>query len=688
MVIQPARKPTTDKVDALHLTIDRCACQYNIPAGIDSVAAVRDRLTRIMEKQVPQICGSIVTSLPGDDEAVYRIRHLHLELWVDLQGMSEAEIAQRWGGLLAKAVMQAMGKGNSQQVRRFDSPRQFVTAFLKDLIDGRAWSCWYYEEFRVLKRLADRAIVVQLLTARPTWIAPVLQELSTTGYTTRLLERWNQEDIEQLWVALGFLPQPKGIAPPEHVVALLNDLSVLWNQVPCSRSSAVVARARDRLRLWLAFAEGYPTLVHNPEVASLVHALVDLAALLLTVPELAPLLLMESGLYPAIMRRIATGPTGDVLGWLVPLASTENGRTYLSRLAQVASAGMNSQMLRVNSSESYEESDTNVDEHHSIPPGKRARMSPQETDSKVDEHHLIPLGKHAGRSPWVMTAQSSPVGSVFLLLPALVESGYWERWQDELGETIARRYLFIVALKALGRERAPMLLGDGVLATFAGLSEPPVADARLPVEVDPIESGQTISALGTWALALPEVATRWYPEQERTLTLGITDNIQVLRDATADCWLAAWPKPDTESSSVSEACWSELPIGDRPIRRELTEAEQEALIAEALHLQLDQRLGYPWLTPTLDVVLSAVTSFILRRTAARLPRFHRSSPAYLARQFLAQPATLHPASEVLTVRLSGGPLSMVLRLASLPKKLAVPWLTQPLQFNLPGGLSS
>lgn len=661
MVIQPARNPKADKVDALHLTIDHCDCQYNIPEGIDSVAAVRDRLTRIVQRDVTQICGAIVTSLPDDDEAVYRIRHLHLELWVDLQGMSEAEIAQRWGGLLAKAVMQAMGKGSSQQVRRFDSPRQFVTAFLKDLIDGRAWSCWYYEEFRVLKRLADRAIAVQLLTPRPDWIVLILQELSTTGHTTRLLERWNQEDIEQLWTALGFLPQPKGIPPPESVVALLNDLSVLENQVPHSRSSAVVARSRDRLRLWLAFAEGHPTLAQNPEVASLVHALVDLAALLLTVSELAPLLLMESELYPAIMRRIATGPTGDVLGWLVPLASTDNGRRYLARLAQVVSAGISPQMLRVDSLDFDEEAHTDVQEHQFTSPREDVRTG-----------------------PLILTALSSPVGSVFLLMPALVESGFWECWREELGEAIARRYLFIVALKALGRERAPMLLGDRVLATFAGLSEPPVADARIPIDPDPAD----LNALGSWVYALPEIAARWYPEHERNLTLGMTHNIQVLRDATADCWLAACPISATESSTASEACWSELPIGDRPLHRDLTEAEQEALTAEAVHLQLGQRLGYPWLTPTLDAALSAVTSFILRRTAARLPRFHRSSPAYLARQFLAQPATLHPSPGALTVRLSGGPLSMVLRMASLPENLVVPWLPQPLQFTLPSGLSS
>ncbi len=79
MIMPVARNSSPDTDTALRLTIDHCDCQYNIPAGIESVAGARGRLTRIVQRDVPQICGEIVTSLPSDDEAVYRIRHLHLE---------------------------------------------------------------------------------------------------------------------------------------------------------------------------------------------------------------------------------------------------------------------------------------------------------------------------------------------------------------------------------------------------------------------------------------------------------------------------------------------------------------------------------------------------------------------------------------------------------------------------------
>jgi hypothetical protein len=268
------------------------------------------------------------------------------------------------------------------------------------------------------------------------------------------------------------------------------------------------------------------------------------------------------------------------------------------------------------------------------------------------------------------------VGSLFLLAPAIVELGLWTRWQAEVGEATARDYLFLLALKALGRERAPLYLGDPVLAAFAGLDRSPVADARLPPDPE--------SPPRDWVLNLPEIAARWYPAHDRKLTIGAVAGIRVLRDAKAAWWLAASPCNDPDGSGL-DAAWS-VAIDPDLIRSDQTEAELAMLLSEAEHLQLGSRLGYPWLTPSLDAALSTAASLVLRRVAARLPGLGRTSPSYLARQFLAQPAELKRTAEALTVRLSGGPLAVVLRMAALPEALEVPWLSQPLRLVVAGGL--
>ena len=279
----------------------------------------------------------------------------------------------------------------------------------------------------------------------------------------------------------------------------------------------------------------------------------------------------------------------------------------------------------------------------------------------------------AGRLSQLL-ALASPVGSVFLLAPALAETGLWPRWLREVGEEAARRYLFVVALKALGRERAPLHLGDQMLAAFAGLEAPPVADRRRAPAPD--------GPAGDWVHDLPSLAARWYPAHGRRLQVAVVGEVAVLRDQMAGCWLLARPNPDPGADAALTP-WPGLDADPQDVRHELDEAELQQVEAEVRHLQLGHNLGYSWLTPALDAALSAAASLVLRRTAARLPRFDQASPAYLARHFLAQPATLRTQQDAWIVQLSGGPLAVVLRLASLPETSAVPWLPLPLRLTLP-----
>ena len=190
------------------LTVERLRCQINLPSGIDQPFAAQDIITRIARRDLAGMCGEALAQLSEDGDAIYRIRHLHLELWVDLQGMSEANVARRWGRLLAGSAVRAMAHGSPGQVMRFESAQHFVSAFLRDLIDGRAWHCWYYDEFKLLDRLPWPRLAVQLLVTRPHWIAPTLLELATTGHGHRLIEAWDQVDIDALWQALGFPATP------------------------------------------------------------------------------------------------------------------------------------------------------------------------------------------------------------------------------------------------------------------------------------------------------------------------------------------------------------------------------------------------------------------------------------------------------------------------------------------------
>jgi hypothetical protein len=586
----------------LRLTIDRLRLRLTLPEGTEDAALRRDRLARVVEQEFPRACADALGPLP-DTETVYRIRSLRLGMLAVGEGLSESGLARHLGERLATAVTRILRENDPRYVVRFDSPRHFMTAFLRDLLDGRAWGYWYYAEFLPLQRLPDHVVALESLAVRPGWVAPVLHALAATGHGERLLERWQADDIERLWRALGFAGTPALLAAVPD--ARLVGLAALWGGTALSRRPDAAARARDRLRFWLASTASEPEDSPDPATAWMIHALVDLGVLLGTEPNLAPLLLMRSELYPASLHRIAGGPLADTLDWLAPLTANEAGRDMLARLAGIVS--------------------------------EPARPRPTES--------------------W--SGQTSSVGGIFLLAPGLAELGIWDRWRDELGEQAARRYLFIVALKALGRAQAPLLLNEVALAIFAGLGDPPLVDARLPTEPP--------GRRERWAGDLPIIAARWYPAHERDLVAGEAAGLRVIRDAAAGCWLAANPAGAPQPAACAEFD-GRAPTGD----------EQSALTAETAHLQLG-RLGYAWLTPERDAALSAATSLALRRTAAWLPGFAKSSPAYLARQFLAQPAALRQSAAGLEVRLRGGPLGAVLKLANLPEAIEIPWLAHSLR---------
>ena len=590
----------------LAVTVDRLALRLTLPYGLDDPGGARDRVTRIVERDLAAACAGDLVAAP-DDEAIYRIRQLYLQLWINLQGMTDDEIAGRAGRLLARAIEQALRRAESGPVVRFESARHFVTAFLRDLVDRVAWGRWYYAELLPLRALPPEETALTLLTSRPAWIVPILTDLLASGHGEWLIERWRRADVLRLWSALGLPELPAVDGLHQAAEPALDLLAAAWTRAGLSGGTDADARARDRLRLWLALAaSSTSSTVTDSALASLVHVLVDLAALVRLDDSLKPLLAMETPLFPAALRRMADGPLADALQWLVPLGASPAGRAIVARAAAVPRRAV----------------------------GRPA--APHET---------------------------SEVGGIFLLALGLADLGIWQRWVDQDGEGAARRHLVAVALKALGRERAPLLLGERALATFAGLDETPPADARQPLRADTGPPG--------WSGVLPALASTWYPPADRDPVMIETDGLVVLRDMAAGHWLAAAP-----ASRIT------LRPDLRP--RQASQEERDTVAAETAHLQLGRRLGYSWLTPSLDAALSVVASLALRRLAARLPGFARAGPAYLARQFLAQPARIERGGEVLTVRLAGGPLAVVLDLADLPERLIVPWLDRPLGLSRGG----
>lgn len=662
-------------------------------------------MVRIAQHRVASPCGDSLSSSNLQDEVV-RINHLGVELWVDLQGMPEADVARLWGGALAGAITSAMMRGGLNNVRRYGSPREFVTFFLRDLVDGAAWDRWYYDEFRPLRSLQTQEIAVQLLQARPDWIMPVFTELQSTGHGERLIERMTAQHFRRLWTAMGITRDAApGFSQAEF--DFVPRLAAIWPKVAMARGTDSESRIKNRFRLLLAAVEPMAGGVPVEPLAKAIRAMVDIAAVARLHPGLGPVLAMGSGLYPAAELQLSSGPLADVVSWLAAASEAAEGRTFTARVAEAVSTSTFSPapptaLCPVAIGEAgHQETEAAAipgrgriieDTHQRLEPTGQPVPFDQTNDEGVPEGSAARMnGVQSGGDPRLDTTEglaeptltgftgefhplTSAIGSVFLVCPALAELGLWELWENEVGQDAARLYVFVVALKSLGRTTALKVQDDVALKIFAGLPDTPRLNKCAVAQID--------QAAG-WPAEIPHIASQWQPAHQRDLVSRSVQGVHVLRDAAAGHWLGA--RPDDSGSVPSAGMWTGLPVDETAVRASPSDEEMQILAGEAEHFQLGEDLGYPWLTPSLDAELSMVASLALRRTAELLPGFGRSSPAYLARQFLAQPATILLDSDNLTIRLGGGPLGVILRLASLPQEMEIPWLPYPLSLTSPHG---
>jgi hypothetical protein len=100
----------------------------------------------------------------------------------------------------------------------------------------------------------------------------------------------------------------------------------------------------------------------------------------------------------------------------------------------------------------------------------------------------------------------------------------------------------------------------------------------------------------------------------------------------------------------------------------------EQRLAEAIRsFSLDALAGAVPLNVDLDVVLSVLAHTICAALRRRLPGYHTATPDTLQRRFLSTGGTITTRRDQITVRLNRRTYSPVLRQASLPESIAVPW---------------
>jgi hypothetical protein len=396
------------------LTISHFEANYFLPEGLPDRAASQRRLDRVVQR-LPELLHGRLRPPASDETAVYRIRHLQLDLWVDALAMGDQDIAAGWGRLLLVAVTHALLYGGASDVVRYDDHAHFVASFLADLLGGRAWSRWMYDEFSPLRGLLPGQVAAQLLAPRPELLLPVARRLQQDNELERLLQALRPADVELIWRrGLGFGPPDATWRPPAK---LLREL--LAAAAGAALETASGGWQRNLLRLYLAVVMARPEFAGNTAVGGLVHHLVRVHQLWQQRPSpllWAALAQQEIEAPEAVTAFLARldGELAAVRDWFRVALATPAGRAYLGQLA-----------------------------HAIVPAGASGDTGPAETTARRQ------------RMP------TSFAGLAFLL-PVMRDLELHE-WLGAAG-----RYQLLLA--ALGRPHQPLAWGDAAVSWLAGLA--------------------------------------------------------------------------------------------------------------------------------------------------------------------------------------------------------------------------
>lgn len=405
------------------LTITNFKANYYIPGGAPDQAVMQARLDRLVHHDLPLTLNGRLRPPPSDEEAVYRIRHLQLDLWIDALAMTDVEISQRWGQLLLHAVTRALLTGSPAEVMRYDNHAHFLAAFLGDLLAGVAWSRWVYQEFKPLAGLPVGRVAAHLLVSRPALLIPVARRLAQQRQLEPLLLQLQPAEVQLIWHSgLGFRPPDRAWLPLE--AGLETMLALLREGIALEAGRA--GSVRNLLRFYLALSLARPELAGTELAATLCHHLVQLHRLWLARP--APLL------WAALAQGEVAGPEAlaamlagldDELAaaqvWLKEALSTTTGRLYLARLVPV------------------------------VTPVERDEIEPQKRLAKGRQF-------------------ATGFAGLAFCLPAIRELRLHEQLEPE--------GLYQLLLALVGRTQQPLAWSDPALAWLAGLPEQAQTAAR------------------------------------------------------------------------------------------------------------------------------------------------------------------------------------------------------------------
>ena len=178
----------------------RLHCRYNL-SGADTTG-VRARLDRVATQAVLR-AGHALQELLGDTPAVYVLRDVTTQHSWSMAQVSDDELGELWGRGIAAALVRAIASdpGGGANLVQFSDHADFVASFVADLMDGSAWSCWWYGVFAPYAARPRRQALLDVLLEHRAGLAGILAVLHRRGALGPVVEALGEPARRVLWGA-------------------------------------------------------------------------------------------------------------------------------------------------------------------------------------------------------------------------------------------------------------------------------------------------------------------------------------------------------------------------------------------------------------------------------------------------------------------------------------------------------
>jgi hypothetical protein len=459
--------------------------QYRLPRTQASDATiVQRRMDQIATDLLSRLWENQLTQQNASDEALYFIENLTLELTLDPSIRNDRTLAEGWAQALQAGILRTLNQ-RDVYVLVFRNRAEFLASFLDDLLQGRAWNYWYYQELLSLRSLTVGQAVVQGLTEDGDRGRDVLLELTQRGSLDPLVAVLSDAEVEAIVTTCLLPPSPVLVLPNvyriwvEHLIALVKRYPLTVAATP----------ARNLTRLYLLLLRQNPELGPDVHLARFILEILQLQQAVTNLTNRRQFLIqLEAGNLTAALRYLKGSDEKQQLTTLFH----ETSGTEVAALFQALQG-----------------------EAFPVP----MPASEPSTELASDEEQASSIET----PPAISRRLSTPFGGVFLLMPAIAELELFPFFQTcpypestELEK--ARLLLFLIALQCLGSQNAAQASREPGLALLAGLPRIPTPPqlqeyaTHLTSELHSACATQFQAHQAEIARRLPRLPTR--PEQQ------------------------------------------------------------------------------------------------------------------------------------------------------------------------------